>query len=58
MSTESTRAASRWITRILPLALAAAVGYTTYVTVVRSCGKHIRQIHPVFPSYVTRLGCM
>ncbi|KAI0390474.1 palmitoyltransferase PFA5 [Xylariaceae sp. FL0594] len=32
---ESTKTATRWITRIVPLALAAAVGFATYVVVAR-----------------------
>lgn len=38
MSAESVRAASRWTTRVIPLVLAASVGYATYVTVARICG--------------------
>ncbi|KAI1349704.1 DHHC palmitoyltransferase-domain-containing protein [Xylaria sp. FL0043] len=34
---ESTRAATRWTTRIVPIFLAAAVGYATYVVVGRVC---------------------
>ncbi|KAI0149585.1 DHHC palmitoyltransferase-domain-containing protein [Xylariaceae sp. FL1272] len=34
-ATESTRTASRWITRIVPFFLAAAVAYATYVVVAR-----------------------
>ncbi|KAK8877089.1 palmitoyltransferase PFA5 [Apiospora arundinis] len=37
MTFESTKAGSRWVTRIIPLFLAAAVGYATYVTVARVC---------------------
>ncbi|KAK8103165.1 DHHC zinc finger domain-containing protein [Apiospora sp. TS-2023a] len=39
MTFESTKAASRWVTRVIPAILAGAVGYATYVTVVRVCGK-------------------
>ena len=35
----STRAASRWSTRIIPLFLGASVGYATYVVVALVCGK-------------------
>ncbi|KAI1299732.1 DHHC palmitoyltransferase-domain-containing protein [Xylaria venustula] len=34
---ESTRAATRWTTRIVPVFLAVAVGYATYVVVARVC---------------------
>ncbi|KAI1433530.1 DHHC palmitoyltransferase-domain-containing protein [Xylaria sp. CBS 124048] len=34
---ESTRAATRWVTRIIPIFLTAAVGYATYVVVARIC---------------------
>lgn len=35
----STRAASRWSTRIIPFVLATVVGYATYVIVTPVCGK-------------------
>ncbi|KAI0476423.1 palmitoyltransferase PFA5 [Xylariaceae sp. FL0804] len=38
---ESTRAATRWITRIVPVLLAAAVGYSTYVVVARVCSSYL-----------------
>ncbi|KAI0203293.1 DHHC palmitoyltransferase-domain-containing protein [Astrocystis sublimbata] len=38
---ESTKAASRWTTRIVPLFLAAAVGYATYVVVARVCVQYL-----------------
>ncbi|RYP12384.1 hypothetical protein DL765_007372 [Monosporascus sp. GIB2] len=38
---ESTKAASRWATRIIPLVLAAAVGYGTYVIVVHVCVRYL-----------------
>ncbi|KAH6656520.1 palmitoyltransferase PFA5 [Truncatella angustata] len=34
---ESVRSSSRWATRSIPVVLAAAVGYATYVTVYRVC---------------------
>ncbi|KAK7917632.1 DHHC zinc finger domain-containing protein [Apiospora marii] len=37
MTFESTKAASRWVTRVIPAILAVAVGYATYVTVARVC---------------------
>ncbi|KAK8070466.1 Palmitoyltransferase PFA5 [Apiospora hydei] len=37
MTFESTKAASRWVTRVIPVILAVAVGYATYVTVARVC---------------------
>ncbi|KAI1820085.1 DHHC palmitoyltransferase-domain-containing protein [Xylaria intraflava] len=38
---ESTRAATRWITRTVPLFLATAVGYATYVVVARVCFSNL-----------------
>ncbi|RYP02980.1 hypothetical protein DL764_005466 [Monosporascus ibericus] len=38
---ESTKAASRWATRIIPFVLAAAVGYGTYVIVVHVCVRYL-----------------
>ncbi|KAI0487349.1 DHHC palmitoyltransferase-domain-containing protein [Xylaria cf. heliscus] len=38
---ESTRAATRWTTRIIPVVLAVAVGYATYVVVARVCIKYL-----------------
>ncbi|KAI0458451.1 DHHC palmitoyltransferase-domain-containing protein [Xylaria acuta] len=38
---ESTKAATRWTTRIVPVVLAAAVAYATYVVVARVCVKHL-----------------
>ncbi|KAI0012055.1 palmitoyltransferase PFA5 [Xylariaceae sp. FL0662B] len=38
---ESTRATTRWITRLIPVILAAAVGYSTYVVVVRVCSNYL-----------------
>ncbi|KAI1489998.1 palmitoyltransferase PFA5 [Biscogniauxia mediterranea] len=38
---ESTRCATRWITRIIPILLAAAVGYATYVVVARICSSYL-----------------
>ncbi|KAI1501609.1 palmitoyltransferase PFA5 [Biscogniauxia marginata] len=38
---ESTRGATRWITRTIPILLAAAVGYTTYVVVARICSSYL-----------------
>ncbi|GAP89966.1 putative palmitoyltransferase PFA5 [Rosellinia necatrix] len=43
---ESTRAATRWTTRIVPVFLAAAVAYATYVVVARVCLDYlIRSLH-------------
>ncbi|KAI4604331.1 palmitoyltransferase pfa5 [Pestalotiopsis sp. 9143b] len=48
---ESVRASSRWATRSIPIVLAAAVGYATYVTVDRVCVQYlIRQKHDVGPA--------
>ncbi|KAK8023615.1 hypothetical protein PG993_011681 [Apiospora rasikravindrae] len=41
MTFESTKAASRWVTRIIPVILAVAVGYATYVTVARVCVDYL-----------------
>lgn len=41
MAAESIRAASRWTTRTIPIVLAAAVGYVTYVTVARICSDYL-----------------
>ncbi|KAI1420721.1 DHHC palmitoyltransferase-domain-containing protein [Xylaria sp. FL1777] len=38
---ESTRAATRWTTRIVPFFLAAAVAYATYVVVARVCVDYL-----------------
>ncbi|KAI3327196.1 palmitoyltransferase PFA5 [Xylariaceae sp. AK1471] len=38
---ESTRATTRWITRIVPILLATAVGYATYVVVARVCVSYL-----------------
>ncbi|KAI0447225.1 DHHC palmitoyltransferase-domain-containing protein [Xylaria telfairii] len=38
---ESTKAATRWTTRIVPVVLAAAVAYATYVIVARVCVKYL-----------------
>ncbi|KAI8627017.1 palmitoyltransferase PFA5 [Xylariaceae sp. FL1651] len=38
---ESTRTATRWITRIVPVLLAAAVGYATYVVPARVCSSYL-----------------
>ncbi|KAI1080519.1 zf-DHHC-domain-containing protein [Whalleya microplaca] len=38
---ESTRAATRWITRSIPVLLAAAVGFATYVVVARVCSSYL-----------------
>ncbi|KAI1811948.1 DNA/RNA polymerase [Poronia punctata] len=38
---ESTRPATRWITRIVPVLLSAAVGFATYVVVVRVCVDYL-----------------
>ncbi|KAI1163923.1 DHHC palmitoyltransferase-domain-containing protein [Nemania serpens] len=38
---ESTRAATRWTTRIVPVALAAGVAYATYVVVARVCSRYL-----------------
>ncbi|KAI1104544.1 zf-DHHC-domain-containing protein [Jackrogersella minutella] len=38
---ESTRAVTRWITRIIPLILIAAVSYTTYALVGRVCSRYL-----------------
>lgn len=38
MSSASTRAATRWVTRIIPVVLAGCVGFATYVVIKRICG--------------------
>ncbi|OTB03932.1 hypothetical protein M426DRAFT_321234 [Hypoxylon sp. CI-4A] len=38
---ESTRAATRWITRIIPVLLVAAVSYATFVVVGRVCSRYL-----------------
>ncbi|KAI8950414.1 DHHC palmitoyltransferase-domain-containing protein [Xylaria longipes] len=38
---ESTKAATRWTTRIVPVVLAVAVAYATYVVVARVCVKYL-----------------
>ncbi|KAJ8131868.1 hypothetical protein O1611_g1757 [Lasiodiplodia mahajangana] len=38
---ESTRAATRWTTRIVPVVLAVAVAYATYVVVARVCLRYL-----------------
>ncbi|KAF7520629.1 hypothetical protein G7054_g12702 [Neopestalotiopsis clavispora] len=52
MSTaDSVRASSRWATRSIPIVLAAAVGYATYVTIYRVCVRYlIREYHNVGPA--------
>ncbi|KAI1130995.1 DHHC palmitoyltransferase-domain-containing protein [Nemania abortiva] len=43
---ESTRAATRWTTRIVPVVLAVAVAYATYVVVARVCLRYLlRSLH-------------
>ncbi|KAI0415764.1 DHHC palmitoyltransferase-domain-containing protein [Xylaria grammica] len=43
---ESTKAATRWTTRIVPVFLAAAVAYATYVVVARICVDYLlRSLH-------------
>ncbi|CAJ2503519.1 Uu.00g109130.m01.CDS01 [Anthostomella pinea] len=42
---ESTRAATRWTTRIIPFVLAAAVGVATYAVVVRVCSSYLIDTH-------------
>ncbi|TPX14932.1 uncharacterized protein E0L32_005041 [Thyridium curvatum] len=37
----STRAVTRWTTRIIPLVLAGCVGYATWVTIVRICVDYL-----------------
>ncbi|KAI1395040.1 zf-DHHC-domain-containing protein [Hypoxylon fuscum] len=39
--TESTRAATRWVTRIVPVILTAAVVYATFVVVGRVCSDYL-----------------
>ncbi|KAI0017888.1 palmitoyltransferase PFA5 [Xylariomycetidae sp. FL0641] len=39
--TESTKAATRWVTRVIPIVLAACVGYATYVVVARVCSDDL-----------------
>ncbi|ORY60634.1 palmitoyltransferase PFA5 [Pseudomassariella vexata] len=41
MPTESVRASSRWVTRSIPVILASAVGYATFVVVARVCVKFL-----------------
>ncbi|KAI1178878.1 DHHC palmitoyltransferase-domain-containing protein [Nemania sp. FL0916] len=38
---ESQRAATRWTTRLVPVLLAVAVGYATYVVVARVCVRYL-----------------
>ncbi|KAI5921774.1 palmitoyltransferase PFA5 [Camillea tinctor] len=38
---ESTRCATRWITRIIPVVITGAVGYATYVVVARVCSSYL-----------------
>ena len=48
----STRAASRWSTRMIPLFLGAAVGYATYVIVAVVCCESQSSLPPApFPPY-------
>ncbi|TGJ80303.1 hypothetical protein E0Z10_g8462 [Xylaria hypoxylon] len=44
---ESTRAATRWTTRIVPVFLTAAVAYATYVVVARICCEYIYSSFPL-----------
>ncbi|KAI2622086.1 DHHC palmitoyltransferase-domain-containing protein [Xylaria nigripes] len=43
-ATESTRAVMRWTTRVVPVFLAAAVGYATYVIVARICINYLIKV--------------
>ncbi|KAI1343513.1 palmitoyltransferase PFA5 [Xylariaceae sp. FL0016] len=42
---ESTRGATRWITRLVPFLLAAAVGFATYVVVAHVCSDYLIHTH-------------
>lgn len=52
---ESTRAATRWTTRIVPVALAAGVAYATYVVVARVGCESMPHIYTLYTLSDTRL---